>query len=944
MTPEIALLLVQDGISTGAIYVLVGLGIVLIFLVTRVLFVPFGDLVGYSALTLAALQMKQLPGTVFLVLMLAAMATATEVYGLLRQGQRRRLPNAIVLYGVLPIVPAFLVWLAAGRELPMWLAVALTCAIMLPVAPLLYRVAFRPLADASVLVLLIVAVAVHFATSGLALVFFGPEGFRTEPMTRAFFQVGPFGVSGQTVLIVLSCAIVCLLLYLFFERTLTGKALRATAVNRIGARLVGILPSTTGATAFLLASALAALCGILIGPVTTLYYDSGFLIGLKAFVGAIIGGLISYPATAVGAILVGLFESYAAFVDSSLKEVFVFGALVPILIWQSLRAKGSIEEEIEEEEIVGSAVSARAARLVTILAIAFVAIAPAVLGSFTITLMNYIGIYALAALGLVLLTGCGGLISFGQAAFVGIGAYATAWYTAVQGGSPWIGLILALACSGLVATALGAATLRLSGHFLPLSTVAWGIAIFFLLGNIDALGRYSGLSGIPAISLGSISLAGTTANYFFIWALLGAVMLLARNLLDSRQGRAIRSLRGGIAMVESLAVGSFRTRLAVFVLAGMLAGLSGWLYAHLQRFVNPTPFDIRPGIELLLMALVGGPGRITGAVVGAAIVVLLKNVLQDVLPPITRYSAQLEVVFFGVLFVVLLQKARGGVVPLLARLLPRGEIIKPVTGAPLPPRAQPTAAAQSVLAIEGATKRFGALVAVNGVSFNVRSHEVLALIGPNGAGKSTLIDLITGMLALDAGRIRLLGADVSGLAPRHRAARGMARTFQHVKLRPNMTLIDNVLMGTYGRTRAGLWAGALRLDRAEERSARAAALRQLERVGLADRFDDVAGNLPLGQQRLLEVARALAADPVVVLLDEPAAGLRQLEKKMLADLLRSLRGEGMTIVLVEHDMDFVMNLVDRIVVMDFGVKLAEGLPVQIRADARVQEAYLGGVA
>ena len=580
----------------------------------------------------------------------------------------------------------------------------------------------------------------------------------------------------------------------------------------------------------------------------------------------------------------------------------------------------------------------------TILAVAFIAIAPAILQSFTITLMNYIGIYALAALGLVLLTGCGGLTSFGQAAFIGIGAYATAWYTSVHGGSPWIGLVLALAFTGLIATVLGAATLRLGGHFLPLSTIAWGIAIFFLFGNIDALGRYSGLSGIPPISLGPLSLADTTANYFFIWAVLGAVMLLSRNLLDSRQGRAIRSLRGGTAMVESLAIGSFRMRLAVFVLAGLLAGLSGWLYAHLQRYVSPAPFDIRPGIELLLMALVGGAGQIAGAVVGAAIVVLLKNILQDVLPPITRYSAQLEVVFFGILFVVLLQRARGGVVPMLRRFLPRRDPRKPALGPPLPRRAQAASAAWPVLRIEGATRSFGALVAVNDVSFEVRSHELLALIGPNGAGKSTLLNLITGTLKPDAGRVVFLGDDVTHLQPRHIAAKGMGRTFQHVKLRPNMTLLDNVLLGTYCRTRSGLLTGALRLDRPEEKSARAEALRQLERVGLADRFAEVAGNLPLGQQRLLEVARALAADPVLVVLDEPAAGLRQLEKRTLSDLLRSLRSEGMTIVLVEHDMDFVMNLVDRIVVMDFGVKLAEGLPAQIRADARVQEAYLGGVA
>jgi branched-chain amino acid transport system permease protein len=355
MTPEIALLLAQDGISTGAIYVLVALGLVLIFLVTRVIFVPFGDVVGYSALTLAALQLRQMPGTVWLVLTLAMIATVMEVYGLMRRGEVHRLPKALLFYAVLPAIPAALVWLAAGHDLPMWVGIALTLAIVMPISPLLYRIAFRPLADASVLVLLIVAVAVHFAISGLALLYFGPEGFRTEPITRAFFDLGPISVSGQSILIVASSAIFSFLLFLFFERTLTGKALRATAVNRVGARLVGILPAATGATAFLLASALAGISGILIGPVTTLYYDSGFLIGLKAFVGAIIGGLVSYPATAVGAIFVGLFESYAAFWNSSLKEVLVFSALIPILIWQSLTAGNGIEEEIEEEEREGEA-------------------------------------------------------------------------------------------------------------------------------------------------------------------------------------------------------------------------------------------------------------------------------------------------------------------------------------------------------------------------------------------------------------------------------------------------------------------------------------------------------------------------------------------------------------------------------------------------------------
>jgi branched-chain amino acid transport system permease protein len=576
--------------------------------------------------------------------------------------------------------------------------------------------------------------------------------------------------------------------------------------------------------------------------------------------------------------------------------------------------------------------------------IAFIAVAPALFGTFTITLMNYIGIYAIAALGLVLLTGVGGLTSFGQAAFVGIGAYATAWYTAVQGGSPWIGLALGLVLTGIVATVLGAATLRLGGHFLPLSTIAWGIAIYFVFGNLDALNRYSGLSGIPPIALGPFALGSTVSIYYFIWFVLGVVMLLCHNLLDSRQGRAIRGLRGGAAMVESFAVDFFRMRLAVFVLAGLLASLSGWLFAHMQRFVNPNPFDIKPGIELLFMALVGGTGQIAGAVVGSAIVVLLKNILQDVLPSITRYSAQMEAVLFGILFVVLMQKARSGVWPLIRRLLPRTPQAKPKEAPPLPARVRAVATDKPVLRIEGAVKQFGALAAVNGVSFEVWPGQVVGLIGPNGAGKSTLLNLITGTLKPNGGHVRFLGDEVTRLPPRHIAAKGMARTFQHVKLRPNMTLLDNVLLGTYPRTRTGFFAGALRLDRSEERSARAEALRQLQRVGLGGKFGELAGNLPLGQQRLLEVARALATDPVLVILDEPAAGLRALEKRTLSDLLRGLRSDGMTIVLVEHDMDFVMNLVDRIVVMDFGAKLAEGLPAEIRADARVQEAYLGGVA
>ncbi|WP_239002909.1 branched-chain amino acid ABC transporter ATP-binding protein/permease [Rhodovastum atsumiense] len=578
-----------------------------------------------------------------------------------------------------------------------------------------------------------------------------------------------------------------------------------------------------------------------------------------------------------------------------------------------------------------------------LLAVVVLAVLPLGLGPYGVTLMNYIGLSALAALGLVLLTGVGGLTSFGQAAFVGIGAYATAVLTTEFGASPWLGLLAGLAVAGAVAMVLGAATLRLSGHLLPLSTIAWGLALFFLFGNLDLLGRHTGISAIPPVTLGGWSLGSAAASYYLVWGATVAALLLAARLLESRQGRAIRALRGGTAMAESLGIDTFRVRLWVFVIAALCAALSGWLFAHVQRVVSPSAFELRAGIELLFMAMLGGAGHVGGAVVGAALVTLGRDALQDGLARFGPGMGRAEIVVFAALFILVLQTARGGILPALGRWLPRRDPPPPEPAPPLPRRPCPTPG-ETLLAVEGLEKRFGGLVAVGGVSFDVRAGEILGLIGPNGAGKSTTFNLVTGAQRPTAGRVRFRGADVTGAPARRMAALGLARTFQHVRLRPSMTLLENVMLGAHLRGRAGLVAGALGLDRAEETALRAEAMRALARVGLDATPHALAGSLALGQQRVLEIARALAADPVLVVLDEPAAGLRRLEKQALAGLLRELRAEGMTILLVEHDMEFVMGLVDRIVVLDFGVRLAEGTPAEIRADARVQEAYLGGVA
>jgi branched-chain amino acid transport system permease protein len=577
-----------------------------------------------------------------------------------------------------------------------------------------------------------------------------------------------------------------------------------------------------------------------------------------------------------------------------------------------------------------------------------VAAVPAVFSNFAVSLMNDVGIASLVALGLVLLTGIGGATSFGQAAFVGIAAYATAWLTTSMGLSPWLGLPFALTLTGLSALAIGLLTLRLGGHFLPLSTIAWGLSIAMLFGNVDALGRHTGLSNIPPLSVAGWSLADPRAIYYLIWGLVALAFWFSYNVLNSRPGRAIRSLRGGAILLASVGADAYRVRLTLFLTAALLAGLAGWLYAHMNRFVSPSPFDVRASIEYLLMAVVGGLGHLAGALVGAALVLIMKNSLQDVLPLLTQRAGQLEAVTFAVLFILILHFARGGLMGFM-RQWTRGRastapiqayrsIAEPLVRRSLPERGSP------ILSVTGAVKRFGGLVAVNDVSFEVKAGEIVGLIGPNGAGKSTMFNLLTCTAPMTAGRVHFLGRDISGMSQRDVARLGLARTFQHVKLRPHMSLLDNVALGAYSRTRAGMLRAGLRLDRRQEEQVLHEAQRQLERIGLGERAHEDAGSLPLGTQRILEIARALAADPVLLVLDEPAAGLRRQEKMALVELLRKLRDDGVTILIVEHDMDFVMTLVDRLVVMNFGSKLVEGIPSAVRADERVQSAYLGSVA
>lgn len=350
MDMSIFAILAQDGITSGAIYALLGLALVLVFSVTRVIFIPQGEFVAYGALTLAALQSGKFPASAWLLVALGVLTFVAEGVAVLRNAEQRKraariLPQLAGKYLAFPIAVAVACRLLADQPLPMIVQIALAFAVVVPMGPMLYRIAYQPLANATVLVLLIVSVGVHLAMAGLGLVMFGAEGARTQPFTDAQFQVGALSVSGQSLVVIAVAVLMIVALYLYFERSLSGKALRATAVNRLGARLVGIGTNQAGKLAFTLAAAMGVLCGILIAPMTAIFYESGFIIALKGFVGAIFGGLAVYPLAAAGSLLVGLLESYASFWASSFKEVIVFTLIIPVLLWRSLTSRHADHEE-----------------------------------------------------------------------------------------------------------------------------------------------------------------------------------------------------------------------------------------------------------------------------------------------------------------------------------------------------------------------------------------------------------------------------------------------------------------------------------------------------------------------------------------------------------------------------------------------------------------------
>jgi len=586
-------------------------------------------------------------------------------------------------------------------------------------------------------------------------------------------------------------------------------------------------------------------------------------------------------------------------------------------------------------------------------------------------LVNF-GIDALLALGLILIVGYAGQFSLAQAGFAAIGAYGSAIGTVRLGWPPLLAMVVSAGLAALVVYAMGRPILRLRGHFLAMATLAFNEILFLLLTNSSELGGSSGFGGIPPFSLFGYEFADLDQQMYLILTLVAVGLWIGLRIRSSREGRALRALKINevVAAAHGVNPGSAKTK--AFVLSAVFASVAGSVYAHTMLYVNPSPFNVMTSIEILVIIVVGGTISPWGALVGAAALTAIREGSTSVIPELFGEGAvgAGEEFVVGVLLVLVLVLMPGGIVGGYRRLharvaawrrgsagnatakqsaesvsepTPRKEGERPgdrtvVSAGP------PDGSPQKVrLEVTGLTKRFGGVTAVDNVDLVLHDAEILGVIGPNGAGKTTMINLLSGVLPPTSGRIVIDGRDVTRTPAYHIARMGLARTFQTPVMFEGMTVLETVLVGTYTVGHTGILRSALPTPGAlrEERRMREIAEQALERCGLSHLRDEEATNLSLGHQKVLEIARGLASRPSILLLDEPAAGLNRAEKQELSQLLRSFRSEGIALILVEHDMEMVMGLVDRVHVLEFGKTLRVGSPAEVRADPEVIRAYLG---
>ena len=567
----------------------------------------------------------------------------------------------------------------------------------------------------------------------------------------------------------------------------------------------------------------------------------------------------------------------------------------------------------------------------------------------------YALIYGIAALGLSLLMGLAGQVNLGQAAFFAIGAYTQGMLVTRYGVALPVAAVVAVAFAMLAALLVGLPLLRLRGHYLALATLGLGIIVTVAATESDYLGATSGIYGIAKPEFGGRRYDSAAEFFWLLAPVMFLAVLFARNVVAGRIGRALGAINDSEVAAECLGADTFRLRLQVFVLSAGYGGLAGVAYVHWIGVVNPNAANFPLSVEFLLMAVLGGLGSVWGAVIGAVAVEFLDEGLRDVIPRLIPHaSGEVQLIGFGVALTAVVLFVPGGLYDLWRRAVtrlrrrsatpaaPSGSTVDTTDETPVLSRPDRPAPGTTLLSVEGLVRHFGGVTALDGVSFDVRAGEIFGLIGPNGAGKTTCFNIVSGVLAPSGGSVRRRGTRIDGRKP-HVSARARAtRTFQNLQIFWSTTVRGNVAVGRHLRGRAGLLRAALVLPaRAEERAIARSVDEILALVGIADAADRPAADLSFGRQRLVEIARALALEPDLLLLDEPMAGLSGGERADLARLLRRLRAGGMAIVLVEHDVEAVLALADRVAVLDDGVLIALGRPDEVRHDPAVVAAYLG---
>lgn len=571
-------------------------------------------------------------------------------------------------------------------------------------------------------------------------------------------------------------------------------------------------------------------------------------------------------------------------------------------------------------------------------------------------------IFALPAIGLSLLMGLAGQVSLGQAAFFAIGAYTHAILLTKFDLPGPVAAVIGVCGAMLVALLVGLPLMRLRGHYLALATLGLGFIVTIAVREWDFTGRTTGIYGIPRPDVFGIAISNNGYFFWFVAPFVLIGLVLAVNLTHSRAGRALSAVNDSELAAESLGVNTYALRLKVFVLSAGFAGLGGVFYAYQVGIVSPQVSEFHLSVELLLMVVIGGLASVWGALAGAVLIELLGEGLRDLIPVlIPGATGEVQLVGFGLVLILVILVLPGGlhqvvvtlfdaarrrlgrktVAPAVAHPVPGTEPAASAPIADLPRVSTPLPRGETILEVSGLTKRYGGVVALDAVTLTVPAGQILGLIGPNGAGKTTCFNIISGALAPSSGTVTFLGQQIAGRKPHVSAVRGLTRTFQNLQVFTSTDVVGNVYMGRYRRGTAGIVRGMLGLQGAEQDANRRTASDILASMRLSDAADVAAGSLPFGRQRMMEVCRALASEPAVLLLDEPMAGLSGSERDMLADLLRALRDAGLTIVLVEHDVGQVMSLADAVAVLDDGVLIAHGAPEAVRNDPAVMVAYLG---